>query len=68
MPKAWPLQSHESEVRPVEHVSAGRVGALVALADLLHGEQDDEPHGAHDKFSPLEVGRPGGAQQVLLHT
>lgn len=39
--------------------------SLVALADFLHGEEQDEPAEAHDKLAPLPVGRPDGAKQVL---
>ena len=39
--------------------------ALVALADLFHGEEQDEPAEAHDKLAPLPVGRPDGSEQVL---
>ena len=39
--------------------------SLIALANLLHGEEQDEPADAHDELAPLEVGRPGGPQQVL---
>ena len=44
---------------------SGRERSLVALANLLHGEEQDEPADAHDKLAPLEVGRPGGPQQVF---
>ena len=38
--------------------------APVQVAYVLHGEQQGDPAQAHDELAPLEVGRPGAAQQV----
>ena len=35
------------------------------VADVLHDEQQDDPAQAHDELAPLEVGRPGLAEQVV---
>lgn len=49
---------HGSAKRDARH-------SLVALADLLHGEEQDEPGNAHNEFAPLPVGGPDGAKEVV---
>lgn len=54
----WHARIHGSAWRDAGH-------SLVALADLLHGEEQDEPGNAHKEFAPLPVGGPDGAKQIM---
>lgn len=58
------MKLHCHKVEAPKGVQLRRL-SLVALADLLHGEQQDEPRDAHHKLAPLEVGRPRLSKKVV---